>query len=338
LYLEHIKLAWNRRQKGDADCFLENQLLVITVPASFDQVARDLTLEAARQAGLERVTLLEEPLAAFYSWLRSHDKTWADQVQPDELILICDVGGGTTDLTLITLKASEGTPRFERIAVGDHLILGGDNIDLALARFLEHREGRQKLNLDGDRWKTLCHQCRQAKEQILEGKTDQVAITVMGRGRKLIGGTISIQLAQKEMEAVVLDGFFPRVAAEGPRSTKERTGITEFGLPYEPEPAITKQIGWFLEKHRNDIESHCGGRFRAPDWILFNGGSLKPSSIQKRIQSAVGHWFQLDPDNPPGILPNPHPELAVAMGAAYYGLVKMGRGVRVGSGSPRAYF
>jgi len=339
LYLEHIKLAWNRWQKGDADCFLENQLIVITVPASFDQVARDLTLAAARQAGLEGVTLLEEPLAAFYSWLRAHSRSWADQVQPGELILICDVGGGTTDLTLITLTATEGTPRFERIAVGDHLILGGDNIDLALARFLEHREGRQKLNLDGDRWKTLCHQCRQAKEQILEGAAESTAITVMGRGRKLIGNTLSIALDRQEMEKVVLDGFFPLVAAEAPRSAASRSGITEFGLPYEPEPAITRQIGWFLEKHRDDIRNQCGGEFRSPDWILFNGGSLKPPSIQSRIQAAVGHWFQEgQAARQPGILPNPQPELAVALGAAYYGLVKIGRGVRVGSGSPRAYF
>ena len=236
-------------------------------------------------------------------------------MQPGELILICDVGGGTTDLTLITLQAAQGTPRFERIAVGDHLILGGDNIDLALARFLEHREGRGKLNLDGERWKTLCHQCRQAKEQILEGERDPAVITVMGRGRQLIGGTIALALSRRELETVVLDGFFPLANAEEPRAATERAGMTEFGLPYEAEPAITKQIGWFLEKHRVDIEAHGCGHFRAPEWILFNGGSLKSADIQNRIQSAVGQWFQLDPGDLPGILPNPHPELAVAMGA-----------------------
>ncbi|MGB5986856.1 MAG: hypothetical protein WBG37_16260 [Desulfobacterales bacterium] len=165
-----------------------------------------------------------------------------------------------------------------------------------------------------------------------------MAITVMGRGRKLIGGTLAIPLARRELEEVVLEGFFPQVEAQAPRAGRERAGITEFGLPYEPEPAITRQIGWFLEKHRVDIETCCEGHFRPPDWILFNGGSLKPERIQTRIQAAVGHWFRLAPQKGPRILPNPDPELAVAMGAAYYGLVKSGQGVRVGSGSPRAYF
>ncbi|GBC61075.1 molecular chaperone DnaK [Desulfonema ishimotonii] len=170
-YLSHIRRAWNSTRGDDAERYLENQLITITVPASFDEVARDLTIEAATMAGLPNVTLLEEPLAAFYSWLIGHEEQWSEYVSPGELILVCDVGGGTTDFTLITLREADGSPRFERIAVGDHLILGGDNIDLALARRVEMRMSRKKkLSLSADRWKSLCHQCRQAKEIILGGR------------------------------------------------------------------------------------------------------------------------------------------------------------------------
>jgi molecular chaperone DnaK (HSP70) len=178
-YLSHIRTAWNRNQSDD-EGYLENQLVIITVPASFDEVARELTLEAAAQAGIGNVILLEEPLAAFYSWLMTHEKQWRDHVQPGELILVCDVGGGTTDLTLIYLRDVDGHPRFERIAVGDHLILGGDNIDLALARHLQSQFPNRQVSLEGDRWKSLCHQCRQAKEVLLDGSAESQKITLMG--------------------------------------------------------------------------------------------------------------------------------------------------------------
>jgi molecular chaperone DnaK (HSP70) len=339
-YLKHIRRAWNHRRGDDAEAYLENQFVTVTVPASFDQVARDLTLEAAAAAGLPGVTLLEEPLAAFYSWLLGHEDRWAEEVRPGELILVCDVGGGTTDFTLITLREAEGgTPRFERIAVGDHLILGGDNIDLALARRVEAdmAGGGRKPSLSGDRWKALCQQCRQAKEAILGGEADRHTVTLMGGGGKLIAGARSAKLDRAEVESIVLDGFFPVTPAE-PRRTAARKGIAEFGLPYESEPAITRHIGWFLESHRDDVARFLGRDSVAPDRILFNGGSLKAPVVQERIRAAVRRWFGVPGEELPRRMENPDPDVAVARGAAYYGLVKLGQGVRVGSGSPRAYF
>ncbi len=338
-YLRHLKNSWNSTQGDDPDLYLENQAVVVTVPASFDQVARDLTLEAAQMAGLQSVTLLEEPLAAFYSWLIAHEKDWHAHLGTDELILVCDVGGGTTDFTLITLQESEGSPRFERIAVGDHLLLGGDNIDLALARQAESQFSQKKrASLSGDRWKSLCHQCRQAKEAILDGQMEKKKITLMGKGSKLISATLSAELDRRTVESTVLEGFFPLTGPlEAPRRS-ERKGISEFGLPYEPDPAITRHLGRFLERHQADVARFLNRTDYAPDLILFNGGSLKSQMVQERIREGIRHWFSRSDPDLPRVLENPRPDLAVALGAAYYGLVKIGEGVRVGSGSPRAYY
>ncbi|SMD13118.1 Molecular chaperone DnaK (HSP70) [Desulfocicer vacuolatum DSM 3385] len=335
-FLRHIKKSWNHFVK-DEDLFLENQFTVITVPASFDEEAREFTLEAARMAGLgNRVTLLEEPLAAFYAWLIRHEHDWQQFVKPDDLILVCDVGGGTTDFTLITLKASQGSPRFERLAVGDHLILGGDNIDLALARYVESQFS-QKSALSGDKWKTLCHKCRSAKEQILEKGEERVRITLKGEGRSLIAGTLAADLTRDAVKNILCNGFFPDVTPETDARKKKGKAMAEFGLPYEQEPAITRHIGWFLEKHRQDVIDLLG-KPPIPDLILFNGGSLKPSLLQDRTRSAIRSWFAMDDDTLPGVLENGEPDLSVALGASYYGLVKQGTGVRVGSGSPRSYY
>ncbi len=335
-YLRHIRLAWNSLRGGEDELYLENQRIIITVPASFDEVARDLTLEAASMAGLREVTLLEEPLAAFYSWLSRHEKDWLRFIHPGELVLVCDVGGGTSDFTLITLRESEGSPRFERIAVGDHLILGGDNIDLALARQMEQRF-KMPSQLTADRWKTLCHLCRQAKENMLDQNTEFEQITLIGEGSRLIGGTLSARLDRETLEHILLEGFFPLVACDTASGLLTRKGISEFGLPYEPDPAITRHIGRFLEKHREDVQTHLN-KEPFPDLILFNGGSLKPRGVQDRIREAIRFWFSKPDRDRPRMLDNPHPELAVALGASYYGLVKAGRGVRVGSGSARAYY
>jgi len=335
-YLKHIRISWNSTKGDDDALYLENQMIIITVPASFDEVARDLTIEASKLAGLRNVTLLEEPLAAFYSWLIKHEDNWQDFIKPGELVLVCDVGGGTSDFTLITLRETEGTPRFERIAVGDHLILGGDNIDLALARYIE-KKFKQSGRLSSDRWKTLCHLCRQAKENILNDGVNSETITMMGEGSRLIGGTLTARLKRSKLESLIMEGFFPVVENHQPEMGKIRKGISEFGLPYETEPAITRHIGFFLEKHKDDVKKILGKK-PFPDFILFNGGSLKSDLIQKRIQDSVRYWFGETSTTRPSILENSAPDLAVALGAAYYGLVKIGKGVRVGSGSARSYY
>lgn len=340
-YLNHIRMAWNERMGDDEDAWLEHQLVILTVPASFDEVARDLTVEAARLAGIANVVLLEEPLAAFYSWLGRHESEWQRLVSPGNLILVCDVGGGTTDFTLIALQEIDGNQRFERIAVGDHLILGGDNIDLTLARTIaEKMQGSSGDQLSLDRWQSLCHQCREAKEAILSDNAESKTITLIGEGRSLIAGTLSSNLDKNEIEKTVLDGFFPIVESNDLKTTeskKQRKGITEFGLPYEQEPSITKHLCKFLVNHQADIKDLIKTKdLYQPDVILFNGGSLKPEWIQNRICESIQSWAKAT--QPPSILKNPEPFLAVAVGAAYYGLVKMGRGVRVGSGSARSYY
>jgi len=238
------------------------------------------------------------------------------------------------------LRDVEGSPRFERIAVGKHLILGGDNIDLALARKVEEKTGGNRFSLNKERWKNLCHQCRQAKENILDNKSVSEKIVMMGEGRSLIAGTVSSELERKEIESVLFDDFFPLVDAEQEMSDSSES-ITELGLPFEQETAITKHMGRFLENHREDVGKFLN-KAPFPDLIMFNGGSLKSDVVQSRIRQGVGRWFHgSDSGNDitlPRVLENPEPDLAVALGASYYGLVKTGKGVRVGSGSPRSYY
>ncbi|WP_425484221.1 Hsp70 family protein [Desulfobacter latus] len=340
-YLRHIRKAWNHFIK-DEDLFLENQFTVITVPASFDEAAREYTLKAAREAGFSKnITLLEEPLAAFYAWVTRHEHDWQSHVKADDLILVCDVGGGTTDFTLISLKEAEGSPRFERVAVGDHLILGGDNIDLTLARYVASKF-TQKAHLTPDQWKTLSYKCRAAKEKLLldsdeNGDENRVRIVLRGEGRSLIANTLSADLEKEELEDILCQGFFPEVEPSLVNCEKSGKAIAEFGLPYEQEPAITRHIGWFLERHRESVKATLG-KEPIPDHILFNGGSLKPSVFQNKIRAAIGKWFSCENQALPTVLDNRDPDLSVALGASYYGLVKQGIGVRVGSGSPRSYY
>ncbi len=333
-YLKHIRKAWNMAMGDDEEGYLENQLIILTVPASFDEVARDLTLEAARMAGLTSTVLLEEPLAAFYHWLSAHERDWSDHVDPNQLILVCDVGGGTTDFTLIALQSAEGSPRFERIAVGDHLILGGDNMDFAIARAIAHQLGQSPNAMAVDTWKALCHQCRQNKERMLGGTADSGRITVMGSGSNLIGGTMSAPINRRAIEAIVLDGFFPTAGSSDRSAALE--GDASWGLNYETDTAITGHLGRFLNRHQADVAAATGRSTPYPDLILFNGGALKPSVLRNRIAESIRHHFKRN--TVPANLSNPEMDLAVSLGAAYYGMVKAGIGVRVGSGSPRSYY
>ncbi len=332
-YLDHLRQAWNHHWGQDEDLYLEHQNLVITVPASFDEVARDLTAKAAVMAGLPDAVLLEEPLAAFYSWLADHEESWPAHVSPGELVVVCDVGGGTTDFTLITLRPAPGGPRFERIAVGDHLILGGDNIDIALARTVLAQTGRSPAGVPLDQYRSLCHQCRQAKERLLEGTLEACRVTVAGSGSRLIAGTLSAELTRQAVVDVVMAQFLP-VSGRSPAPPVDSEGL--HGLPFAENQAITGHLVDFLHGHRADAERVVQRSDPRPDLILFNGGSLKSRLVQERICRVLAERF--GPAEGPRVLANPHPDLAVAVGAAYYGWVKSGRGVRVGSGSPRAYY
>ncbi|MCP3926863.1 MAG: hsp70 family protein [Desulfobacterales bacterium] len=333
-YLKHIKNAWNHHKGDNEDLYLENQNVIITVPASFDEVARELTVEAATLAGIKNVTLIEEPLAAFYSWLIKNEKSWNNYVKTGELILVCDVGGGTTDFTLITLRDVDGSPKFERIAVGDHLILGGDNVDIKIADTI--RQKLQNKNLSKDKWKTLCHQSRQAKENILNEKSVSEIVTIMGSGSSLIAGTISAKIEKNELEKTVFDSFFPVVNKKSNIVSDENNGY-DSGLPYEKDPAITRKLCEFLENNRIEVKNFLD-KLPIPDHILFNGGSLKSIKIQKQIIESIKFWFKDEETKEINTLENSNHDLAVALGASYYGLVKSGIGVKVGSGSPRNYY
>ncbi len=350
-YLQHMREAWNETIAMGRDGHrLEEQLIILTVPASFDEVARELTVTAARDAGLPRVILVEEPLAAFYAWLSRHEADWEASMLEGQVILVCDVGGGTSDFTIIAVRRSEKGLRFDRLAVGEHLMLGGDNMDLSLARYVEAQVVGKPGQLDSRRWHQLWHQCRKAKEVLLEQakegggpekkQPESVTVTIMGSGSKLIADTLKGTLTLPLVEELILDGFFPPVAVSDTPRSNLRTGLTEWGLPYVQDPAITRHLAAFWQRYRTLLENETGRTSLYPDFILFNGGALTPGSVRNRILGVVRSWFQdqAGQDWSPVELENPRPELAVAIGAAYYGLVRRGEGVRVGAGSPRAYY
>ena len=340
-YLLHVREAWNQRMgKSQA---LETQQVILTVPASFDEVARELTVQAAEQAGLTRITLLEEPQAAFYAWLAAHPDSWQTSLQAGSLIVVCDIGGGTTDLSLIAVTAGKTQLQLERVAVGDHLLLGGENMDIALARQVEARLAKGS-RLDAQRWHTLCHLCRMAKEDLFaDANRQSVTLTLTGRGSAVIGGTLSDTLRQEEVEQVVLDGFFPLAGPDAMPRRGARVGLQEFGLPYAAEPEIPRHLALFLRQHassRSGFSPSPANALVRPDAILFNGGALTPLAIRERIVNILSSWFPATEGGPwrPTVLTNFSLDLAVAYGAAYYGLVRRGQGVRIGGGSARAYY
>ncbi len=288
-YLLHIREAWNQVMAGAReDCQLEQQLIVLTVPASFDEVARELTVDAARRAGFERIILLEEPLAAFYAWLddRAQDRAQT-AMKPGQIILVCDVGGGTTDFTIVSVRAGRTGFRFDRLAVGEHLMLGGDNMDLTIARHIETRLLGQPGKLDARRWHQLCHQCRHAKETLLADPTrPQVDVTVVGTGGKLIADTLRATLTTNEVESLILDGFFPFVERDDALAPIRRTGLSEWGLPYVSEPAVTRHLAAFWRRHRELLREETGRTVLYPDYLLFNGGVWR----QNQFVSAWPPW------------------------------------------------
>ncbi len=343
-FLRHIRDAWNFQiAKDDATKRLEAQEVMLTVPASFDEAARELTVAAAKLAGFKHLTLLEEPQAAFYCWIVSHQDGWQKEVRAGELILVCDIGGGTTDFSLITVVETPTGPGFRRVAVGDHLMLGGDNIDLALAHKVEAKLNGVKL--DSEQWSALRYACRTAKEKLLgDNPPDRWAVTIAGRGARIIGGSLQSELTRAEVAEVVIDGFFPLVSRSEEPSKGGKAGLQEFGLPFVADPAIPKHMGAFLRRHRAEAVMPEGftpdDRPARPDAILFNGGALTPAIVRDRLVEVIASWFPDDPGPAyrPRVLTNTSLDLAVAIGAAYYGVVRRGGGIRIGGGTARSYY
>ncbi|NBC00017.1 MAG: Hsp70 family protein [Bacteroidetes bacterium] len=339
-YLQHVREAWNAEQAATPEDQLERQSIILTVPASFDEVARSLTVEAAARAGLGQVILLEEPIAAFYAWLHA-TPDWRDTVADGQVILVCDVGGGTTDFSVIGVRAEGDDLLFDRLAVGDHLMLGGDNMDHALARSVEAELTGEGQGLDRQRWQQLVHQCRRAKETLLQPDAPQTAeVAVAGQGSNLIGGTLRHTLRRSEVEALVLEGFFPEVGADAEPSEDRRAGLAELGLPYAQDPAITRYLAAFWRQSEPYIRKQTGRDTPYPDHILFNGGVFNAGMLRERTQAIVGSWFEETAGDAwqPTELPTVRLDHNVAVGAASYGRVRQGEGTRVGSGSPRAYY
>ncbi|MGQ9796213.1 Hsp70 family protein [Desulfosoma sp.] len=334
LYLRHLKDAWNHvTARHHPDHLLEHQDVYLTVPASFDAVARELTVQAARAAGLEHLTLLEEPQAAVYAWLAAHTDTWGDMLRVGDVILVCDVGGGTTDFSLIEVIEEDGVLGLRRIAVGNHLLLGGDNMDLALAHAVRAKLAASGTPLDAWQFRGLWHQCRQAKEKLLtKPALDSVPLSVFGRGSSLIAGTLRTELTRTELEQILLDGFFPDCTLEAQPMPSTKVGVREMGLPYETDPAVTRHLASFLSLHLHGSGMNAS---KAPTHVLFNGGVMKPDLVRRRLLDVLARWY---PAAPPQELPAQDLDLAVAKGAAAYGQVRRGRGLRIRAGASRSYY
>ena len=314
-YLEHLRDAWNEKMP---DAPFADQQVLVTVPASFDAVARELTLEASKQAGYRDITLLEEPQAAFYAWIERH-ADWRERVQVGDLILVVDIGGGTTDFTLIAVTESNGELSLNRVAVGEHILLGGDNIDLALAGVVAQRLAEKGTRIDSRQLQALWSNCRVAKEKLLEpgSKAKEQPVTILGKGTGLVGGTIKATLLREDIERVLTDGFLPAVASTDMPARQRRGGVQELGLPYAADAAITRHLARFL---RQDGEMRRGpSGLACPTHVLFNGGVLNAQLVRERILGALDAW--LGEEGMPPIKPLSGEDLmhAVSRGAAYYG-------------------
>ncbi|WP_020468976.1 Hsp70 family protein [Zavarzinella formosa] len=345
-YLKHLAEAWNAGIAKDVtENRLEAQEIILTVPASFDAVARELTVEAARAAGFEHLTLLEEPQAAFYAWLNAAGDDWREQVKVGDLILVADVGGGTSDFTLIEVTEETGNLSLTRLAVGDHLLLGGDNMDLALAHTAAQGFAAKGLKLDAGQMHQLSHSARSAKETILGNAAVNAApVTVLGRGSKVIGGTVKGELTRAEVEKVLLDGFFPGCPRDAEPTKVRTTGFQELGLPYVADAAVTKHLAHFLTRQSEFLlnRENKGKKKKAPSGlptaILFNGGVFKSPVLRERLTTVLNQWAKDAKAESVRTLQGTDLDLSVARGAAYYGLVRRGKGVRIRGGTARAYY
>ncbi|MCP3869770.1 MAG: Hsp70 family protein [Gammaproteobacteria bacterium] len=342
-YLEHLKESWNNQFP---DKPMDRQDVTITIPASFDPAARELTAEAAELAGFQRANLLEEPQAALYSWIQGSQGEWRKQANPGDIILVVDVGGGTTDLSLIAIIDREGNLEPHRVAVGDHILLGGDNMDLALAHVVGAKLAGQGTQLDPWQLRALTHGCRAAKEVLL-GDADQesIPLVVPSRGSRLIGGSIRTELTRDEVRNTILEGFFPQVDAAARPISRPRAGLTQLGLPYAQDAAVTRHLAAFLGRQAQATEELPGFEGRAqgasflhPTAVLFNGGIFKSSLLSERVMKNLNLWLEAEQAPPARLLSGADLDLAVARGSAYYGKVRLGGGVRIRGGTAQSFY
>jgi len=342
-YLQHMKQAWDNSHPHAP---LEQQDLIITVPASFDPAARELTAEAANAIGLNQALLLEEPQSALYSWIDNSLGDWRNHVNVGDVILVIDVGGGTTDLSLIAVTEQEGNLELTRIAVGDHILLGGDNMDLALAYTVKAKMEQESGNrLEAWQIQALTHACRDAKEKIFNNpETDNVALVVPSRGSSLIGGTLRTELTREEVDRVLVEGFLPEVAASERPVSRPRSGLRTKGLPYAQDAGITRHLAGFLAKQQSATEDleHVdlpeNATFLHPTAILLNGGVLKSDVLSDRLLKVLNSWLVDEQAPEARLLEGADLDLAVAKGAAYYGMVRKGKGVRIKGGTAASYY
>ena len=343
-YLAHLRAAWNAQHP---EAPFDQQEVTVTIPASFDPAARELTAEAAQSAGFQNLTLLEEPQAALYSWIQRSAGQWRKDVRQGDTILVVDVGGGTTDLSLIAVLENEGNLELHRVAVGEHILLGGDNMDLALAYGVARKLAAQGTQLDPWQTRALAHACRAAKEALLSDPTVQsVPVVVPSRGSKLIGGSIRTEVTREELTQTLVDGFFPQAAVSDQPISRSRGALTQLGLPYAQDAAITRHLAAFLNRQRGATAQLQGfgvaqpesASFLHPTAVLFNGGVLKSGLIAERVLSILNGWLGADGAAPARLLGGADLDLAVARGAAYYGYVRRGRGVRIRGGTAQAYY
>ena len=339
-YLQHLAAAW-------ADTPLADERVVLAVPASFDASARDLTVEAAAATGLPEPVLLEEPQAALYAWIGATRGAWRKQVEVGDVILVCDVGGGTTDLSLIAVSHDEGDLALTRVAVGEHILLGGDNMDLALAHQVRTRMAREGTRLDGWQFLELGHACRSAKEAILTNAIVQkLPVSIAGRGSKLVGGTIRAEVLREEAEQVILQGFFPEVDVSARPRESRGLGLAEWGLEYAADAAITSHLAAFLARHAASLadvsdraaDASASAGFAMPTAVLFNGGVFRSGLLRERLLGILNRWLAAAGAPPARELGARDMEQAVALGSATYAWVREGQGLRIRGGLGHAYY
>ncbi len=342
LYLQHLRAAWNHRHP---DAPLEHQSVTVTIPASFDPGARELTAEAAQAAGYQDVTLLEEPQAALYSWIANSQGGWRKQVQVGDILLVVDLGGGTSDFSLIAVTEEAGQLQLTRVAVGEHILLGGDNMDLALAHGVARQLAAEGKQLDPWQMRALTYACRLGKEQLLSDSTlEAVPLVVPSRGSKLIGGAIRAELPRALLNTILLDGFFPVVASDARPLSRPRAGLTQIGLPYAQDAAVTRHLAALLGRQVGATGQLAGfapadrASFLHPTAVLFNGGVFKSELLTERVMSTLNAWLAADGAPAARLLQGADLDHAVARGAAYYGQARQGRGIRIRGGTAQAYY